>query len=1712
MGESESVAIVGMACRLPGDANTPEDFWRNLISGKCSITEIPAGRFQVDTLYDRNPATPGKTCTRWGGFLAHHDRFDCQFFGISPREAASMDPQHRWLLETAWEGLEDAGFSPDSLAGTSTGVFFGICNRDYAELFRPLDDPARIDAYFGTGNASSFAAGRLSHVLGLHGPSLVVDTACSSSLVAVNLACRSLLAGECDLALAGAANALLTPTGFVYMSQVRAVAPDGVCKAFSAGANGYVRGEGCGVIVLARLRDALASGARVRAVIRGSAVNHDGRSSTLTAPNRHAQVHLLKTALAKAGVEPATIAYVEAHGAGTALGDPIEADALNTALCGARTLEEPLLLGTVKANIGHLEASAGMAGLIKVVLSLEHGELPPHLHVCELNSAMEQFAIRVPNTRRKWPAQPGLRRAGVSSFGFGGTNAHVVLEEAPQVSGETAGARPQTALPLVLPISARSAWSLEKLRQDYIELLGTEDCFAPAVCANAALRRAHHARRLAVCGDTAAELRSRLQALPGFAKKEFEKKEFEKQEEDPVAGRLVLVFGGQGGQWAGMGEQLRQQEPVYRRQWEQCREVLLQAGGSELRRDGNDAAGNQAAVWALQCSLTELWRSWGITADAVIGHSMGEVAAAWAAGALTLEESALVMRVRGQLLNRLSGRGGMLAVESGGERLQELLRESASELEIAARNGPQWTVLSGGTAALERMAEELQERGIGHHHLHTNGVAGHSRHMDEVCGELRERLRDLCPQKLRCPMLSTVDGEWLEGEQLGAEYWARNLRQRVEFERSARRMLREGYGWYLEVGPHPQLKAALESCAEAEQRRPVLLHSLRREQAERREMMEALTQLYSLGRSLRWRALYPHSYPVISLPLYPWNRQRCWIDAPERKAARAYVGGHPLLGEPLHSSIDPGTHYWQREVSLDSLPWAHDHKVEGDAILPAVAYVEAVSAAFEELEDECPEIERLDIVQALVLQSGSSYDLQTVLKQIEPGKHEFRISSRICAQAKAEWQMHASGYVHAGSVEPATEKMLSLAEIQGRLGDKVSGDRHYATLDARFIEYGSSFRLMRDLRCGPEESLATIAAPTDRQQTATGRPLGWMDGLLQGLHGLVQGIWMPVTFRNLRMPRTCVPVHIYARLLEEPGDHTARFSLQIFSPQGKILGKCDAIELRRLDPVSTFHVEWSEELPARYASAGGRFLILDDSLNGHGAPLQQELQAQGQENVLAYPDAAAIDNIAAGEWRAVAYIAPQAAGFLEDACSKALSIIQRAALVRAAEPLRLYLITSNVHPAVKSEKPDISSAMLWGLRRTASIEYPHLRVAAIDIDGAASLAMLAQELLAEHFDEEVAFYGGRRRVARLMRMRSMPGQNTFVPSQICRSDSTYLITGALGGLGLLSAEWLVSKGARHLALIARQPAAAEAEQRLQILRKQGVTVNVFMADVSSRNELAAAIGGIRSTMPPVRGVLHAAGVLDDGLIENLTAERFCKVLRVKAGGAWHLHELFADWPLDWFVLYSSAAALIGAPGQANHAAANAFLDALAQARHGLGLPALSINWGPWAVHGAAAGERIAFLEQRGWAPIMAVQAFQALEKFLLSGVPQAAMFQLNFEAWQGYYPDSAHSGFLASLNRLPHSTAVKTRSRTPQETQSLLVAQAADVLHCPPKTIDPSRPLREFGLDSLRALELRNRIQTALGIHLPATIMWRYPAISSLSQHVHELAGQTQKS
>lgn len=858
---SGSIAIAGMACRFPG-ANTPAEFWRNLAAGKCSVTEIPTSRFDVDPLYDPKPGVRGKTSTRWGGFVSDFDRFDCSFFGISPKEAASLDPQQRWLLEAAWESLEDAGLAAESLAGTSTGVFVGACNGDYAQLFRPNDSPANIDAYYGTGNAASFAAGRLSYVLGVHGSSMVVDTACSSSLVAVHLACRSLLSGECDLALAAGVNGLFTPSGFVYVSQVHAVAHDGVCKAFSADADGYVRAEGCGVIVLMRLEDALASGTRVLAVIRGSAVNHDGRSSTLTAPNRHAQVQLLRSALESAGVAPKEIGYVEAHGTGTALGDPIEAAALSAALCEGRTTADPLLVGSVKTNLGHLEAAAGIAGLIKIVLCLEHGEIVPHLHVRELSPHIRQYPILTPDRLMPWPRNGAARRAGVSSFGFSGTNAHVILEEAPPA----ASAPCPPAMPaLLLPISARSEGSLGRLVDSYSRLLDDPSTDATAVCQAAALRRSHHRLRVAVSGGDADQLRRALDACHRGA--------------DPSRTGVVFVYPGQGGQWSGMDRELRQNVPAFARAFDRCREALLAAGGGDLleERAEEDIAHVQASIWAMECALTEVWRSWGIEPQAVVGHSMGEAAAAWAAGVLTLEESARVMVERGRLLAEQVGQGAMLAVEAGRDLLTEWMADWG--LELAAENSPRWSVVSGNAEVVERFAEWLDQRGVGNRRLRTSGVAGHCRAMEELAGRLDERLRGLEPRTARVRMVSTVTGERVEGSELGAEYWGRNLHREVRFGSAVRGLLRQGYQVYVEVGPHAVLSGAVEECAGVEERDVLVVGSLRKRAPELAETLGSLGRLYSAGQRVRWAEVYGEGRGAKApLPLYPWDRQRCWIE------------------------------------------------------------------------------------------------------------------------------------------------------------------------------------------------------------------------------------------------------------------------------------------------------------------------------------------------------------------------------------------------------------------------------------------------------------------------------------------------------------------------------------------------------------------------------------------------------------------------------------------------------------------------------------------------------------------------------------------------------------------------------------------------------------------------------------------------------------------
>jgi acyl transferase domain-containing protein len=915
----EPIAIVGMGCRFPGGANDPETFWKLLSDGVDAIREVPEDRWLLRAYYHPDPTRRGKIYSRWGGFLDEIDRFDPHFFGIAPREAAVMDPQQRLLLETAWEALEDAGQVPERLAGTCAGVFVGISSRDFSDMQSRPGERSK-NPYLALGSAASIAANRISYFFDLRGPSFAVDTACSSSLVAVHLACESLWRKESSVALVGGVSVLLVPETTMSFCNASMLAPDGRCKAFDARANGYVRAEGAGVVLLKSLEQARRDGDRIYAVILGSAINQDGRTNGITVPSGTAQEAVQREACRQAGVPPQHVQYIEAHGTGTPVGDPIEANALGAVFGVGRTAENPCLVGSVKTNIGHLEAGAGIAGLIKVALALWHREIPPNLHFQSPNPEIDfaRLGLRVPQQREPWPdGTDGRRLAGINSFGFGGANAHALLAEAPHPSlkrkrredfAYASGSE-------LLPLSARSPEALKDLARKYQEWLqkeeGTDQPTLREIAFNAATRRSHHSHRLAVVAENRDQLAERLQA---FLKSEVRPGLAVGRASPGAAVPIVFVFTGMGPQWWGMGRQLLREEPVFRAAVEECDALLRRLGGwslleeltaEESRSRIQETWLAQPAIFAVQIGLAALWASWGIQPDVVLGHSVGEVAAAYVAGALSLPDAVRVIFHRSRLQHRTRGLGRMMATGLSLEQAGPMINGHANGIAIAAINSPRAVTLSGDANALQQLHTELEGRGIFGRFLQVD-VPYHSPAMNRVTEELRKALADITPRRPRVPLLSTVTGKSVEGPLLDASYWCRNVREPVRFAEAIYNLLQSGHELFLEVGPHPVLAGSIKECAVEVGKNVTVAASLRRKEPERVTLLATLGQFYTRGRSINWNALHPAGGRVLRLPTYPWQRERCWQESEESRQTRLGMSdgvGHGLLGPQVHSLL-----------------------------------------------------------------------------------------------------------------------------------------------------------------------------------------------------------------------------------------------------------------------------------------------------------------------------------------------------------------------------------------------------------------------------------------------------------------------------------------------------------------------------------------------------------------------------------------------------------------------------------------------------------------------------------------------------------------------------------------------------------------------------------------------------------------------------------------
>ena len=1083
--QSEPIAIVGAGCRYPGGVEDLASLWRVLRDGVDVVAEVPAERWEVDAYYDPDPQAPGKMITRRAGLLRQVDQFDPQFFAISPREALTMDPQQRLLLETAWEALETAGIAADGLVGSSTGVFVGVTTSDYGRLLR-AGGVENSDIYSATGSALNAAAGRVSFTFGFQGPSVAVDTACSSSLVAVHLACQSLRFGESNLALAGGVNVILLPDAMVLFSKWGMMSPDGACKTFDDAADGFVRSEGCAMVALRRLSDAQAAGDPILAVIRGSAVNSDGRSSGLTVPNGPAQQALLRQALANAGLKPGDIDYVEAHGTGTPLGDPIEVEALGAVFSAGRDAARPLQIGSIKTNIGHAEAAAGVAGLLKVIAGLQHDAIPPHLHLKTLNTRIpwRDLAVTVPTTLTPWRRGERPRRAGISSFGFSGTNAHVIVEEAP-LQPNAMPTHP--AGPLLVPISARDDTALREIaRRDADFLVAADkDVSLADVATTAASGRSHMTRRLALLTDSKGDLERELRT---FALGQTPAVAVEGTLRLGQQPKIAFLFTGQGSQYPGMGRGLYEDEPVFRAALDRMAaivqpqldhpllEVMFADGvGSPLTK----TAYTQPALFALEYALAELWRSWGVTPSIVLGHSVGEYAAACVAGVFSPEDGLSLIAERGRLMQQLPAGGAMAAVFAKEAQVSARLASYGDRIVVAAVNGAEEVVISGDAAAVSEVVASLLAEGVTSRMLDVSH-AFHSPHLDPMLDSLERSAARIAHSVPRIPLLSNLTGAPFPANiSPDATYWRRHAREPVRFAACVDALRAAGVTALVEVGPHPTLLALAERAAPGAPWASIA--SLRKGRDDRRELLLSLATLYAGGTAVQWDAVNAHrGGHRVSMPTYPFQRERYWV-ATNSAARPAPQVGHPLLGERRELASSPGTFVWERAVNLETHPWLRDHQVQGVAIVPASAYVEiALAAGGNILGVGSLALQQIEYLKPIILHDGVERLFQTTVTLGPDGVAHFAMHSRVLEQRKNEpWTAHVTAQITAiESPKPSEQGLAIVTTARQRCNSELNVVSLYASLARNGNRWGPSFRGMEHVWIGEREALGRVRVPS----------------------------------------------------------------------------------------------------------------------------------------------------------------------------------------------------------------------------------------------------------------------------------------------------------------------------------------------------------------------------------------------------------------------------------------------------------------------------------------------------------------------------------------------------------------------------------------------------------------------------------------------------------
>jgi acyl transferase domain-containing protein/surfactin synthase thioesterase subunit/acyl carrier protein len=1782
-----SVAIVGMACRFPG-ASDQRAYWRNLCSGIESITVltdnelagagVPAERFSDPAYVKAAPILPDI------------DQFDAAFFEYSPTEARLMDPQHRLLLEVAWEAFEDAGYRSGG-APLPAGVFVGAGGVVSSYLIDRLAFSAEVPGYTGSmahiGNDKDFLSTRISYKLNLIGPSVNVQTACSTSLVAVHLACQAILSGECDMALAGAAT-VRVPQHVGYLSrQGDILSPDGHCRAFDAAAQGTVFGSGVGAVLLKDLRSAIADHDNIYAVIRGSAINNDGADKvSYTSSSVAGQTRAMVEAMSIAEISPDDIGYVECHGTGTVVGDPLEIDALTRAFRTGTDRRGFCAIASVKTNIGHLEQTAGMAALIKAALAIKQGKIPASLNFRTPNGKIDfpssPFFV---NTKcRNWPADRH-RVAAVNSLGLGGTNAFLVLDEAPRAPAVTVADQPLN----IVTLSGRTGRALRaSMERHRAAMEQRSDADLPDICFTLSSGRSHFSHRFAAVVGSIAQFRSVLT-------EELEKKGAAGDHAASASKkrRPAFLFSGQGSQHVNMGAELYQYQPVYRAVIDRCAALLrdrlelplldvlfIKAGAGDAI---HQTAYTQPALFAVQAALIELWRSWGVVPEMVLGHSVGEFAAAYCSGVYSLETALLLITERARLMQSLPTGSAMASIFTDESIVAAVIdKRKAKQLSVAALNAPGNVVVSGEGDAIADVVKHFECLGI-RTQLLTVSHAFHSPLMQPIIQQLGSIAATAPTDSAKIPWVSTLSGTAVS-ETINAQYWCDHARRPVRFVEGMNAIAALGATDFIEIGPGSTLLVLGRQCVSAGGH--AWLGSLAdKGHGDVERILLSLAELYRRGHDINWGGFYRSlDRRRLSLPTYPFERRRFWLDddAPRLPQKTTAVSTN-LAGSRLRSGL-PDIQF-ETTYSLARFEYLNDHRIHGTPVLPLTFGLRALrDAARQHFGTDNAEIANLQYRQAMVLPDAGDRIVQIILTPADDATAEFRLMS-INSEPTAAWQTHMVGMIRAnGMVESAERTALALDRVKSRCPTAISTERYYATLHDAGLQYGPSFRAIQELWQGKDEVLAHIDLPAHLDgENASGLHPALLDACLHVYPALVDAhrnfeqastngpLHLPISlerFYNMASDARTVWAHATRRQGQRESEGAA-IDIAIYGEDGSPAAMLEGLSVKQLppealDPIAMperadwlYHVQWVERPPlqpsANLEGEPSGWLILADR-SGIGAALSEALTGKGGSCRLVYADEF-IGRRRAAVWTPddlVKRFAKLISGFADRSAPlrgiihlwaldlssdysdvRQLNEAQKIVLGSTISLLRavvqaggragsvpnIWAVTRNsVSISLKDPPVEIAAAALWGLGRTATLEHPQIWGGQVDLDAGAEgspsahAAAVLREVLNSDGEDQVVFRKGVRFAARLVRATA-PKK----PAAKFDSDGCYLITGGLGALGVEVAKWLVTRyKVKRLLLVGRRgrkdPSCGRVQRALAAL---GAEVTVLKADVSSERDVRRLIGWIKKFHPPLKGIFHCAGVLDDGILMQMGWRKFQRVIAPKLTGGWLLDKFTRHCDLDHFVVFSSILSLTGSAGQANYAAANAFLDSLVSRRRNKGLPALAINWGPWAESGLAtvSGEKgRAIWRSRGTEYITADLGRRAFDLLVGSDAAHAAItitkwpiFLQQFASPPPLYRElqkelgavTVHPGVSANAANLK----TKMKEAAPAARRDLLTAfvrqQAMQTLGMK-EEIDAGRPLRELGLDSLMSVTLVNRLETALGIRISALKLIQGPSLAQI--------------